>query len=166
MKLRFIACTLFAITLIFTISSTSQAQEPVLYPSIIEEYDELYFLENIYMENVYYENYYAKDENFIRMELQDNAVAQEFQTQINTIYTSNALTPVTLTLEHNLNCSFEEYVDIIMNTYIDFIKYYQYQETIIQPDFSTCSFSPYVKFNDNNECLYCTDVNISYLSYH
>lgn len=169
MKRRFIASALSAITLISTSSLTILAAEQVvdstLYPSIIEEYDELYFLENVYMENIYYENYYAKDENFNRIELHDNTFAQEFQTQINNIYINNTLNPVTLTLEHNLNCSFEEYVDVIMNSYIDFIKYYQYQESIIQPDFSSCSFSPYVKFNDKNECLYCTDISINYLSY-
>ena len=169
MKQRIFTC-LMCVSLLFNHSyivcdAESNSNRSVSYPSNIEEYDELYFLENMYMENVYYENYYAKGLTFQRLDLSDNSFAQELRMDIEEIYSLQQSGTITTTLEHNLDCSYQEYVEIVLNTYIEFIKYYQYQDCNIQPDFSTCSFTPYIKNNNDATNTFCTDISINYIIY-
>ncbi len=164
MKQHLFAYALCASILFQSVSINCYAKEETQniksYPSIIEEYDELYFLENIYMENIYYENYYAKGIEFQRIDLTNHTFGQELRFEIESLYTLQQTNHIDATLEHSIDFSYEEYVAIVMNTYIEFIKYYQYQESTIQPNFSTCSFKPYIKFNNTNTPLFCIDISI------
>lgn len=148
-----------------TLSASAEEDFISPYPSYIEEYDELYFLENSYMEALYNRYYYNMDKEFQRIDLTDNEFAQEFRSEIESAYVSKTEDKLSITLTHTTEYSFREYVDIIFNTYIEFIKYHQYQESTIQPDFSTCSFKPYVSTSSTTNNEYYTDIVIYYTSY-
>lgn len=169
MKCKILSC-LLCVTLL--LSSTplvcyaeNESNNIETYSSCIEEYDELYFLENIYMEEIYYEHYYSNNNDFQRLDLSNNSFAQLFRTEIENLYSKQQYGTITITLEHSTELDFQEYVDVVMNTYIEFIKYYQYQEKTIQPDFSSCSFKPYINKIKNSTHEYCTDIVINYISY-
>lgn len=110
------------------------------YESNIEEYDELYLLENEYMEQVYCE--FIENHEFVRMDLTENEFAQEFRNFIESAYCCEGNATKSLNIPTNY-ISYEEFTNIVLNTYIEFIKYHQYMEEPIQPDFSNCYFRPF-----------------------
>jgi len=169
MKQRFITYAICASILFHMTGNICYAKEEsyitTSYPSIIEEYDELYFLENMYMENIYYENYYSKEMKFQRIDLTNHPFGQELRHEIEYLYALQQTNHIDATLKHSVDFSYEEYVDIVMNTYIEFIKYYQYQEFTIQPDYSTSYFTPYIKFDSTNTPIFCVDISIDYANY-
>ncbi len=159
---------LVSIAIIFNVNSyTCIAKESSneSYPSYIEEFDELYFLENPYMEDLYNRYYYNMDVEFHRLDLSYNEFAQELRSDIEAAYTSYQDGQLIITLKHETEYDFREYVDIVFNTYIEFIKYYQYQDSTIQPDFSSCFFKPYVCTSNTTTHEYCTDIKINYINY-
>ena len=113
MKQRFITYAICASILFHMTGNICYAKEEsyitTSYPSIIEEYDELYFLENMYMENIYYENYYSKEMKFQRIDLTNHPFGQELRHEIEYLYALQQTNHIDATLKHSVDFSYEEY---------------------------------------------------------